>query len=185
MTYLHWRGWINQQCTSACTSQNACFQQAYNTSCKLHTNLWKAYEFHCTLSWLLWNLAQQLLEHAFLTRLQIVCSDSAVLGVKQEMQCFELLQWSLVTATLNCGAQSYSPRNFLWLQLSTKHSTDTPQRLHGHPAMFSSITSESAPPILVHAPHNVHMLWYSLQQLFTHYTLLHVCHFAVVPKCWH
>ena len=60
----------------------------------------------------------------------------------------------MVTSTLNCEAQSYSPMNVLWLKLSTEHSTHTPQMFHEHPAMFSSITSESA-ALYSYMPHTM------------------------------
>ena len=54
----------------------------------------------------------------------------------------------------NCEAQSYSPMNVLWLKLSTEHSTHTPQMFHEHPAMFSSIISESA-ALYSYMPHTM------------------------------
>ena len=129
MTYLHWRGRINQQCTSACTSQSACFQQLYGTSCKFCTYEICMNSMHCTFCGFCENLHSNYW-NIFWTCSQIVCSDSAISFVQQASRWLELLQWSLVTATLKCEAQSHSYELFLAKTFDWtfhRHTTEVPR----------------------------------------------------------
>ena len=92
-----------------------------------------------------------------------------------------LVLWTFTVIIGNCHRQLWSSKLLSYERSVVKtlnwtihrHPTEVPWT----PTNVFKYNQWICSPILVHAPHNVHMLCvvFSLQQLFTHYALLHIC----------